>query len=132
LPVLLLLLLLLLLCLQESTVQGYLAEAAAAYGCSLQQAQALQAAAGLSGDAAAEVLLWRLVAAMHSNRSAPLSALKSSLPPDVTYGQIKVGAGAILLSLPRPFVLIAVVSRNRLPLHDAVLVPADVSTPQSG
>lgn len=77
-------------------MQGYLAEAAAAYGCSLQQAQALQAAAGLSGDAAAEVLLWRLVVAMHGNSGAPLSALKSSLPPDVTYGQIKVGVGATL------------------------------------
>jgi hypothetical protein len=86
----------LLLRLQESTVQGYLAEAAAAYGCSLQQAQALQAAAGLSGDAAAEVLLWRLVAAMHSNSGAPLSALKSSLPLDVTHGQIKVLIGPTL------------------------------------
>jgi hypothetical protein len=79
------------LLLQESTVLGYLAEAAAQYGCSLQRAQQLQDAAGLSGDAGGNALLWRLVSALTSNKGCTLSFLKSHLPSDITYGQIKVG-----------------------------------------
>lgn len=85
------LLLLLLLPPQESTVLGYLAEAAAAYGCSLQRVQQLQEAAGLAGAAGgSNALLWRLVSALNSNRGASLSILKNNLPADITYGQIKV------------------------------------------
>lgn len=70
---------------------GYLAEAAAAYGCSLQRIQQLQEAAGLAGAAgSSSALLWRLVSALNSNRGASLSFLKNNLPADITYGQIKV------------------------------------------
>jgi hypothetical protein len=79
------------LLLQEATVLGYLAEAAAQYGCSLQRVQQLQDAAGLSGDAGGSALLWRLVAALNSNKGCTLSFLKSLLPSDITYGQVKVG-----------------------------------------
>lgn len=83
--------LLLLLLLQEATVLGYLAEAATAYGCSLQRVQQLQEAAGLAGaTGGSNALLWRLVSALNSNRGASLSFLKNNLPADVTYGQIKV------------------------------------------
>jgi hypothetical protein len=85
---------LLLLLLQESTVLGYLAEAAAHHGCSRQKAHKLQAAAGLAGDAGGEALLWRVVAVMNSNKGCSLSFLKSNVPPEATYGQIKVGSRA--------------------------------------
>lgn len=75
---------------------GYLAEAAAANGCSLQQAQQLQAAAGLGsggGGTAGDMLLFRLAAAISSNRSASLTYLKKNVmgDADVSYGQVKVG-----------------------------------------
>jgi hypothetical protein len=87
--------LLLLLLTQEATVQGYLAEAAVSYGCSLQQAQQLQEAAGLTGDAGGTALLWRLIAALNNNKGSSLSVLKSQLPSEVTYGQIEVTTGAV-------------------------------------
>jgi hypothetical protein len=73
-------------------VQGYLAEAAAHFGCSLQRAQQLQAAAGLGGSAAADMLLWRIAAAISANRGAGLLHLKKTVLAEVDagYGQIKV------------------------------------------
>lgn len=83
--------------LKVSTVLGYLAESAAAAGasatgCPLQQLQRLQQEACLAG-AAADMQLWRIAAVLHSKHSAGLSAVKSALPADVSYGEIKVGRG---------------------------------------
>jgi hypothetical protein len=77
---------------QVSTVLGYLAEAAAAAGaagsgCPAAQLQRLQQEAELAG---ADVALWRIAGALHSQRAAGLSGLKRLLPDD-SYGQIKVG-----------------------------------------
>lgn len=71
---------------------GYLADAAAADGCSINKAQQLQEAAGFAGASgtAGEVLMWRLVATINSSKGASLSVLKSNLPASVSYGQIKV------------------------------------------
>jgi hypothetical protein len=80
-------------------VLGYLAETAADRGCSLQRAQQLQAAAGLAGSAAADTLLWRLVAGISSNRAAALLHLKKTVLADVecSYGQLKVAAALLVL-----------------------------------
>lgn len=76
---------------QDSTVLGYLADAAAYYGCTTHKVQQLQAEGALGGDAAGDALLWRLVTAINANKGCALSFLKSNLPAEVTYGQIKVG-----------------------------------------
>lgn len=83
------------LLLQEPTVLGYLAEAAASYGCSLPRAQQLQDSARLSGNTGGSALLWRLVSAINGNKGCTLSFLKSHLPADITYGQIKVRAECV-------------------------------------
>lgn len=76
---------------QDSTVLGYLADAAACYGCTTHKVQQLQVEGALGGDAAGDALLWRLVTAINGNKCCALSFLKSNLPAEVSYGQIKVG-----------------------------------------
>jgi hypothetical protein len=78
-------------------VLGYLAEAAAGAGaspsgCPAALLQRLQQESELAGSAGAEVVLWRIAGALHSQRAAGLSGLKRLLPDD-SYGQIKVGHG---------------------------------------
>jgi hypothetical protein len=79
---------------QVATVLGYLAEAAAAAGataggCPQQLLQRLQQESELTGSAGADVALWRIAGALHSQRAAGLSGLKRLLPDD-SYGRIKV------------------------------------------
>jgi hypothetical protein len=86
---------------QVATVLGYLAEAAAAAGalpggCPQQLLQRLQQEAELAGSASAEVAMWRIAGALHSQRAAGLSGLKRLLPDD-SYGQIKVGFESFML-----------------------------------
>jgi hypothetical protein len=64
-------------------------------GCPQQLLQWLQQESELAGSAAADVVLWRIAGALHSQRAAGLSGLKRLLPDD-SYGQIKVGCTCML------------------------------------